>query len=122
MESHRPSLSPDRPPVAGKSTGNEALMEVLLYMSSRMHAMDEHVSQHEQDDCKQPQEYEAVMRSSPRSAACSAGSSKEPPTKEEDGHISESVRRKLATSSSKPTCLQRVPQRILIQSKGCTDG
>ena len=63
-----PYLSPDRPHVAGQHTGNEAMMELLLDVSSRMHAMKEYVAQHEQADCKHALTNEAVRMSSPRLA------------------------------------------------------
>ena len=89
-------LSPDRQPVADESTGNEALMELLLDMPSQMHAMEEHMSQHDQANCRQAQEDESVRRSSPKPDHCCLGSKKNPTPREGDSHVSMSVRRKLA--------------------------
>ena len=74
---------------------------------SRMLALEEYMAQHDQADHDQPQKDKAVRCHSPRLATCSVGRSQESTSKEGDGHVSETVRRKQPqwqqTSTSAPT-------------------
>ena len=72
------------------------MVELLLDTSSQMHAMEEYVTRHEQADHNQALRDDAVRRSSLRLTARHVGRSLEITLREKDGHIPETVRRKLA--------------------------
>ena len=60
----RPCVSPDSLPTAGEHTGNEDKMELLLYMSSQLQAMETYIAQWDDADCEQVEvSKEASMRS-----------------------------------------------------------